>query len=256
MSIKLAGDLYLTNISACVGSPVETSIKLYEKIVDFLRSLGLKERYGSIDYIIVKGSTKNQSKQTYVAFLSLEDSSKHYELKENLANFHFYNEKVHVKINQEEMDPQTKANNKQRFKLELNKRSNQTKKTNELNNKRRREDSSTENLLPQTKRPIVQINDESNDSFSSVIEVKSEPIEQTNKLKDDEISELKIEIEALKQKMSELEAENTKADMKIYALEIKWRYEQAANQHLLKKREEVALMAKQVFTKLNKEKNE
>ena len=71
-------------------------------------------------------------------------------------------------------------------------------------------------------------------------------------MKKQTIDDLNQQIENLKQKVSDLESEKQKADMKIFALEIKWQYEQAVNKQLLKEREEAAEMANKLNGLLNK----
>ena len=169
MSIKLSGDIYFRNVSASVADPVQTSMIMYEKINEFLSSVGLKDRYGPIKYLIVK-KTENDS-STYVAFLSLEDSSKHYELKENLANFHFDNKKLIAKVNRDATDQKSQRKNKKVFEAELAKYNNL--KIEKLTNpkKRKHVDSSLEESDLRPKCSKTSTNDEEScDSFSSVKE--------------------------------------------------------------------------------------
>ncbi|CAF1015498.1 unnamed protein product [Brachionus calyciflorus] len=107
MSVKFAGDLNSTNVSSRLGDPVETSVKLYEKIEEFLNIMALDQRYGKIDYVIVKGKTKVKL-DNYIDFVSLKD---------NLQNFHFDGLKVKIQLHKED-------NNIKQTKIEaFNKRS-------------------------------------------------------------------------------------------------------------------------------------
>lgn len=249
MSIKLAGDLYLTNVSSGLGKPVETSLCLFEKINEFLGALGLKERYGPIDYIIVKGSTKTLTKQNhYVAFLSLEDSSKHFELKENLTNFHFNNQKVHVNVNKDETSPQTKRENKLKFKRELDRH---------LRHKRNKLSCSSEEAEHHSKKFKVDeqtIDEDTNDSFRSVIFVKDDQNEQTIKIYSDksdkqtiddlknQIEELKNQNEKLKQSLNEVRKRECELAIEVALNQVKAEMVKAERDILKREREEAAEM--------------
>lgn len=177
MSIKLSGDLYLTNVSPRLGDPVKTSILLFKSLNEFLTSLGLNKRYGKIAYVIVKGKTAIKCKN-FVAFLSLEDTSKHFELKENLTNFHFDGQKIYININKDATEPLIKKNNHEKFKRNLDEY--ETIKQSSQTNKRKREES-PEKYEPRQRVPNKTTDDDSNDSFISVISVKNEKTE-TNKI--------------------------------------------------------------------------
>ncbi|CAF0973592.1 unnamed protein product [Brachionus calyciflorus] len=142
MSVKFAGELYLTNVSSRLGVPVETSVKLYEKIKEFLNIMGLDQRYGKIDY--------------------------HHELKDNLQNFHFDGLKVKVQLNREEPDNNIKQTNKEAFQQTLAKHLHRQTKA----KKRKYSPDSSKQVK------ITECDSDSNDSFKSVILVKDEPIVQ------------------------------------------------------------------------------
>lgn len=252
MSVKLSGDLYLTNVSSGLGDPVETSILLYEKINGFLSSVGLKERYGPIAYIIVKGKTSSE-RTNYVAFLSLEDSSKHYELKENLNNFHFNNEKIIVKVNDDETDQKIKRQNKQKFLREL------VKRDSKQNKKRKRVDSTLEANDHRLKasKTIEQNNDEeSSDSFTSIIEIKNELVERTSTVSNPQtdkqtIDDLNQQIDTLKQENSQLNQELQDTRKREWELAVELAIIKIRNDILLREREEAAEMANKLNSLLN-----
>ncbi|CAF1134954.1 unnamed protein product [Brachionus calyciflorus] len=200
MSVKFAGDLYLTNVSGRLGDPVETSVKLYERIKEFLNIMGLEQRYGKIDYVIVKGKT-SVKRDNYIAFVSFKDSSKHHELKDNLQNFHFDGLKVKVQLNKEEPDIDIKQTNKVAFQQTLAKHLQRQTKAKKRKN--------SPDFSEQVK--ITECDSDSNDSFKSVILVKHEPIVQQTieqNEKDEVILPIKKQISWFNSELAELSTQS------------------------------------------------
>ena len=257
--INLTGDIYLKNVSDELNDPVATSIRIYDDITSLIQNTGRTERYGQIEYVIVPDNTESKI-DNYIAFVSFKNTAIHEEVVRFLKNFHFLGKKVSVQINTKNIPtPAKRRDNKKRFETSLAKRGLAMRDKQSSSNKRKLVDSSLEEseLRPKLSKKFVQINDEdTNDSFKSIIEVKDEPIEQKANAKDDEIIELKNQIENLKRKLAQCEEEKLKAEVKIATLEYKWRDESNVKEKLLREREKVAQMAKLLNEKLNKQKIE
>lgn len=251
-------DLYLQNVNKN-ADPVQTSIDLYHQISKFIRNIGGTQRYGEISYVIVP-KNKNKNRTDYVAFVSFENTVVHEEVARMLQNFHFNDVKVAIKVNDKPTSNAKRRENKIKFQTELDERS--KKYTNNIQtNKRKRSDSSSEEVetRPKCSKTNFTNDEESTDSFTSIIEVKEESVEDNQT-----INRLQQQIEAYKQINAHLMQENVMLNQRVKSQEVQWEIESGLFQvklnivkderdKLQKEKEEAAELANKLNSFFNKQ---
>ncbi|RNA09860.1 hypothetical protein BpHYR1_013330 [Brachionus plicatilis] len=245
-------DLYLQNVSKN-ADPVQTSIDLYHEINKFLQNIGGSQRYGEISYVIIPRN-KNPNRSDYIAFVSFERTVVHEEVAKVLKNFHFNNVKIAIRVNDKPTSNAQRRENKIKFKTELDGRS---KIKRDSANKRKRVDSPPREVesRPKSSKTVEANEEESCDSFESVVLIKEESSEEAQTSTSEQtMAKLAQAVEDLKQELFETRKRECQLAIQSALKQVKIETLEESRQTLLREREEAAELASKLQALYNKRK--